>query len=308
MTISQCIDKIAKLLNYFSVAGNIISGSDGTATDYRLRAVSLIDTAQKELCVHFPLKKSITMSQHRYKNLLPERNLIDIGEQTVFAVSGGQALTFVTDGKLRVTVERMESDGWRAYASLETRKYACFQKYTLRFEAYDAQRVVFTSMEPGATVYVGNAAVYDTHFDSDEEVPPRVSYYSHALPDDFYRFEDVTFTPTPKSSVQRDVPYCIGWRTFDVVRDFDGTFLLTYSAMCPTVDETTPTDTHLPLDEHLCELIPYYAAAVMSADDNSMLSSQLMSIYRTKVMNLDMNEAVHNIKNQLYGGGVRGVQ
>ncbi len=307
MTISQCLDKIAKLLNYFSVAGNIISSTDGTATDYRLRAVSLIDTAQKELCVHFPLSKSITMSQRKYKNLMPERSLMDIGEQTAFTVSNGTALTFVTDGKLRVSVEYFQDGQWTQYASLETRKYACFQKYVLRFTPYETQRIVFSSMEPGSTVYIGNTAVYNVPFDSDEEVPPRVSFYSHALPDDFYRFDEVTFTPTALSSVQKNVPYCIGWRTFDVVRDFDGVFLLKYFAMCPTIDETTPQDTKLSLEEHLCELIPYYAAAVLSADDNSALSSQLMSIYRTRVMNLEMNDAVHHIENSLYAGGGRGV-
>ena len=318
MTLGQCLDKVYKLINYFSLSGNKIARIDATATDYRYRAVSLIDTAQKELCVHYPIRKTCTMTQKRLRNLLPDATLADVGKRTVFDVSGAASMTFLTDAPLKVTVQYWQDAaeetegspaveaGWVEQASLTTAKYACFKEYVLRFEPFDRQQILFASLDPASYTYVGNMAVYAEQFASDMDVPPWRSFRSHTLPEDFYRFEEVTFQPTPSSFVTKDVPYALGYRTIDIDRRFDGSFLVVYRAMCPTIDEQSSEDTPLVIDEVCAELIPYYAAAILSAEENPQLSQQLMSLYRTKLANLDVSAVTDHIRNDFYGGGVRG--
>lgn len=318
MTIAQCLDKIFQLMNHYSLSGNKIPKSDAVLTDYRYRALSLVDTAQKELCVHFPIRKTCTMTQRRLRNLLPDANIADVGQRKVFDLSNAAALTFLTDAALTVTVYRWQNAveetedtpaaeaGWVEEAALTTAKNTCFREYVLRFAPYERQQLVFTPLGSTNYAYIGNAAAYAEVFDTDDAVPAFRSFRSHPLPEDFYRFEDISFQPAPASHVIKDIPYALGYRTIEIDRRFDGAFLLVYRAMCPTVDTTTPEDTVLPVGDICAELIPYYAAAILAAEENPQLSQQLMSIYHTKVLNLDTAAALGHVENDFYKGGVSG--
>lgn len=280
MTFGECLVKVRKLINYYSIAGSVVAEGDETGRDYSARAAAAIDSAQKELAGLCPLIKHLLFEQLplRPKAVRAEMRRLR-GNEYIYA-KGAAVFSLLADGAVTAALERCIDGQWTAVLTVNAADGDGMRPVsgalTTAPEAGDKMRLKLSA----ADAIIGCVGLFEG-FPGQEEVPVYGNYRFHPLPSDFGREALVTARPFA-GRVGRKAFYSVREGKIGFPWDFSGSIDLEYQVKPTTVTETTDTDFALMLPEEAAEIIPCYAAALLLTDEDPRLSQFFMELYRER--------------------------
>lgn len=303
MTLQQCLDKTKKLINYYSISGETVSTQDPVQKDYTSRALSAIDTAQKELAARRPLVRHICFTQHRLQPLASLPGFRRIEGSLYLQAQDAAAFSLLCDGNLTLRLESGEGEEWESLYSTSHTAHGQIQR--LAWQAPAGSIPVGKSLRlfiESDGAFLADAALYAA-FPQQEDIPILGARRFHSLPENFSKLLDCH--PQGKhGQIMRTGFACIDNGKIGFPWDFEGVVWLAYTAYPCCICDSTDPSAQLELAEDAAEAIPFYAAAMLLTQEDPKLSEFFLHTYTDKLRAL---EAVtgFQIRNQLFEGGRR---
>lgn len=303
MTLQECLDKTRKLMNYYSISGEIVSAQDPVQRDYRFRALAAIDTAQKELAARRPLIRHISFTQHTLRALdsLPGFRRLS-GTLCLEAPAAG-AFSLMCDGDLTLQIEMQCNGKWESlYRHFHTGNG---QLECLAWESPAGTILPDTpvrlSME-SSSAFLADAALFAA-FPEHEDIPVLGARRFRNLPENFCRL--ISCRPEGRlGQILRTGFARIEKGKIGFPWDFDGAVQLEYTAYPAGIDENSDPGTELELGQDAAEAIPFYTAAMLLTEENPKLSEFFLHTYTAKLRALETMTGFQ-IRNRLFGGYAR---
>lgn len=302
MTVRECLDKTRKLINYYSISGETITASDPKQADYSFRALSAIDTAQKELAARRPLIRHTVLTQHEIRPLAVLPGMRKAEGDVVLEAAGAGAFSMMCDADCTVVMERWEGSAWQTAAHLGHTGCGMMETVCLQAQTLPPQDDRVRVTVSGGNMFIADAALY-RKFPENEDIPLFGTRRFHALPEDFRRM--VECRPSGSiGKVMRSGFSAVQDGKIGFPWDFDGTAAIEYTLWPKTVDESTGIDQELELGADAAEIVPFYAAAMLLTDEDPALAEFFLSQYTQRLRALEMLSGF-GIRNTLFSGGGR---
>lgn len=299
MNLLQCEDKIIKLLNFYSISGNIISKTDSNYLDYSLRFRVLTDTAQKEIAT---TAKKIRKLKHIAQNPIPSQLInplysFDIvqhlTDDITYSATGSRAYTFKVDNPATIYIEEQVNNVWGILQVIThtspLNEFTEYKGLITPSSILNSVRIRFS----GNYVYnIRDIALFAYTFSSPSTIPQYQKYNLYTMPDDFYQLNKVIFKGSPTEGYGYNPTSDFYWEKRNVLAvnyNYKGEFTIDYSAYPSTIDDNTVETYEFEIDLEAQEAIPYYVASMMMMHENPSIGNKLYSLYQGKLANLDDN-------------------
>jgi hypothetical protein len=315
MTLSQVKEKAIKLINFYSISGNLISTSDPSYLDYSLRMNSLIDAAQKEIATTSKsIRKTTRISQKPIPSQLDGSNYYNFdivqhtNEDIIYSAEASRAYTFKVDNVADIYIEQSNDDGttWTTTQTINhlspTGEFIEYKNLITLSEADNLVRIRFS----GNYVYnLRDVALFEYTFPNAASIPQYRSYNEYTMPSDFYKLVKVTTIGNVMDSrtYRPQTQFYWSQRNVLVVKYYDECELdIEYNAYPTTINDYTSDDTTLEIDIEAQEAVPYYVAAHLMMDENGNINNKLFAMYQGKLSNLqdDKPNGATQIVNSLF--------
>lgn len=299
MNITQCDDKVIKLINYFSISGNIIPTVDPNSQDYRLRFRAHYDAAQKEISTVKTIRRTHKISQNPIPNQLNNPlYMFDIIQHldtdlTDMTAKGSKAYTFKVDNIATIYVEEEINGVWTVLETINhTTPVGEFTEYKGLITASSTTNNIRVRFSGSYPYNIRDRALFKYTFPNAEAVPQHQRYNLYTMPTVFYKLNKVVF----KGDASQGYPYNptadFFWEKSNVIAINyynKGEYTIDYNAYPQDITDSTPSSYEFEVDIEAQELIPFYTAAMVMMDENGNINNKLYAIYQGKVANLDNN-------------------
>jgi hypothetical protein len=286
-----------KLLNQWSISGNLISEADENTLDMTLRFSAFLNKYMQEIATaakYIHKKKSI--SQNPIANLLSNPvdcfNVIQHTSQdlTTMVAKGAKSYHFMIDGVSSWVIEEERTSGvWTvlstASQSSPKGQYTRYKGFTGVTDPSYNVRIRFT----GDYVYnIRNRALYEFNFPTVEDIPDYERYVIYEMPTDFYMLNKVVYKG---QNMVYDNTLDWQWEgrnkialNYYLVGEID----IFYYAYPEVIPESVADDYVLPLDEEACQAATYGVACEIFRTDpqNKSVSDKLYAVYQGKLANM----------------------
>jgi hypothetical protein len=296
----QADDKVIKLINFYSISGNVIATTDPNYLDYSLRFRGLYDTCQKSIATTAKsIRKTKKISQYPIVNQLSgQAKTFDIVQHLagdiIYSATGSRAYCFKVDNISSVYIEEETSVG--VWGVLNTITHTA---PTLEFTEYkglinpsnvaNSIRIRFS----GSYIYnIRDIAMFAYTFPSAGVIPSYSEYNLYTMPTDFYKLNKLISKGSPSLGDIYNPSTPFYWEDSNVLAvkyDYVGEFTVDYSAYPATIDDVTVNTYDFEVDTDAVEAIPYYVASMMMMHENPSIGNKLFALYQGMVMNLDNN-------------------
>lgn len=293
LTLGEAKRKALKLIDEYSINGQKVS--DEKNKDYLLKMNDFADMAQQELSLFRKVPAHFEITQYTISNLIssdPGTDRIQhLKEDLTYEGVGAKSFYFEVDNIATVYIEELMSDGsWILKQTINTTNGSGFKTYKGFVSISDDSHTVRLRFS-GIYVYnIRNIALYSYVFASVDAIPSYSRKVKYQMPTDFYEVDKVIF-----ENNQGDYESLMNyyWEegttgSFLVVDyNYQGKIRIEYYKRPGHIDDNTSDLYEFEVDYSLQNLIPYYIASMVKADENPALSSNYRRIYETGLINLE---------------------
>jgi hypothetical protein len=301
MTLGECLSNIKRLINYESVAGVMVPPSDPTLRDYMRRAVGAVNDALRELAAKSPLLRRVTYSQHTLRAAAVADGMRRLSGEMTLEGRGAGAFSMLCDGDVTVTLTRKVGGAWQSEVTAQHEDSGKLETFSLTMPTLPGEDDEIRTVITGEGVFVASAALYRA-FPENEGIPIYGARRFHPLPEDFGGLRSVTAKPFYRARGLMRM-YAVENGGIGFPWDFDGTAELTYVSLPAMVTGDTPESTVLDAAEECADAIPYFAAALLLAEEEPELSERYMKRYQSR-LNDTPGGTGRRVHNTLFGGAV----
>jgi len=304
--LSEVKNRILKVMNEYSVAGEVISSTDENALDYLLRMNSLIDMEQRKIATTSrKISKCLRFTQYPLTNYV---NTTGITRYTGTALYFGgstsiKSYSLQVDGSCTVDVE--ESVDGITYTTLDTTAVTI-----TTFGQFDTVRGNIT---PTTDYYVrlkvsgtydfniGTVALYSATFPLDSDVPLYDDYIAKTLPADFY---NIDYILTGDNNDYRPlIDFVVEGRTILMIPfNTNGEVRVFYWAYPTAISDTTLDTITLDIEDDAIDALVYGVALELVDETSSELYQRIKSKYDfyLSTLNNTITRSVQ-VKQRLFG-------
>lgn len=286
-----------KLLNQWSISGNLIAETDENTLDMTLRFPAFLNKYLQEIATAAKyIHKKKTVSQNPIPNILTSPlTCFDIiqhtdSDITTMVAKGAKSYHFMVDGVSSWVIEEERTSGvWTELSngSQTTPKgqYTRYKGFTGVTDPLYNVRIRFTGAYP---YNIRNRAMYAYVFPTVDDIPDYERYVIYDMPDDFYMLNKVV---QKGQSMIYDNTLDWNWEGRDKIAlnyFLVGEIDIHYHAY-PTVVPDNVTDEYiLELDEEACQAATYGVACEVFRTDpqNKSVSDKLYAVYQGKLANM----------------------
>ncbi len=297
MTLGEMKKRCLQLAFRYSRKGEVLEDGNPGKKEYLLMLPALIDAAQKELAASAgKLRAAFAVSHFPPENLLRIRGeeLFPVyafdGEDLVFCARGAHACTFAVDGNADVTFEERRQVGGKLLVSklgeLRARPTQGFETFGVALAPADPRSTVAVRFCGDNAFHLQQLALYAEAFEA-ERTPPYRPYSVYRLPEDCLCLEPdgVWVNGRPLHESPAADGFLPGNGCVRIARGAPGAYRIGYYRFPKTVDDTTPDDAHLEVDDDLQAAIACYAAGQLLKEDDRVLSAQYLNEYELRKAN-----------------------
>lgn len=286
-----------KLLNQWSISGNLIPETDENTLDMTLRFPAFLNKYLQEIATtakYIHKKKSI--SQNPITNLLPNPltcfDIIQHTDQdlTTMVAKGAKSYHFMIDSVATWVIEEERTAGvWTELSSASQSspkgEYTRYKGFTGCTDPSYNVRIRFTGAYP---FNVRDRALYAYLFPTVEDVPNFERYVIYEMPTDFFMLNKVVLKG---QSMVYDNTLDWNWEgrnkiaiNYFLVGEID----IFYHAYPEIVPDNVADNYILQLDEEACQALTYGVASEVFRTDpqNKSVSDKLYSVYQGKLANM----------------------
>lgn len=304
--LSEVKNRILKVMNEYSVSGEVISTTDENALDYLLRMNSLIDMQQRKVATTLKkISKCLKFTQYPLTNY--GSNAIVRFEGTDIYVGGYQNInsySLKVDGSCTITIE--ESVDAVTYTTLDTE--------TVTITTFGTFETVRGNITPTTDYYVrikisgtydfniSPVALYTATFPTDSDVPVYDDYLAKTLPSDFYNIDYITVGNNNDYKMLTDYKQ-EGRTTLYIPFNTTGEVRIYYWAYPTKIDDTTLDTITLDVDDEAVDVIVYGVALELVDETSTELYQRIRAKYEYFLGTLD-NSVVRSVqvKQRLFKG------
>lgn len=313
MILTDILRKAIKHVNFYSISGNLVSESDPSYLDYKLRYKDLTNTAQMEIATTSKkIRKQHKVSQNPIPNQIQSLYPFDIqqhlDEDIMFSATGSRAYSFKVDNVADVYIEQSADDGvtWTNITTINhltpTGQYTEYKGLISLSASTNLCRLRFG----GNYVYnFRDVALFAYGFPNAAVIPQYQDYVLYTMPSTFYKLDKVTLkgNTIDGNRYRQSVDYY--WESSNVLAVnyyFTGEFNIEYFAYPVVINDNTADNHELEIDVEAQEAIPYYVAAHLIMDENGNINNKLFAMYQGKLGNLDdtVKDGNTSVKNTLF--------
>lgn len=299
LTLSEIKTRILKVLNEYSINGEVIGAADENRMDYDLRMNSLIDMHQRKIATTVKkISKSYVFTQYPPTNAIADPDdQFDIVpyEGTTLYYSGGQdakSYYFEVDGDCTVTIQESEDgETWGGIVltlTPEPTRFGLFTAYKGNINPTTDYYVRY-KFEGDYAFNIRNIAFYTMAYPTDNDVPAYKDYRPYAMPSDFYQLryilqngqkaDDKDYLKTPRWQLEGNALY-IPWTE-------TGEFRVHYWGYPTAINDSTLDTATLDIDDEATDAIIYGVAMDLIDDERKDAYRRIQNKYVDFVSRLD---------------------
>lgn len=286
-----------KLLNQWSISGNLIPETDENTLDMSLRFPAFLNKYLQEIATSAKyIHKKFPISQNPIPNLLTNPiNCFDIIQHTdtdltTMLSKGAKSYHFMVDGVSSWVIEEEQTAGvWTELSngsqSLPKGQYTRYKGFTGVTDPSYNVRIRFTGAYP---YNIRNRALYAYLFPTVEDIPDYERYVVYDMPDDFYMLNKVI---QKGQAMVYDNTLDWNWEGRDKIAlnyFLVGEIDIHYHSYPAVVPDNVADDYLLELDEEACQAATYGVACEVFRTDpqNKSVSDKLYAVYQGKLANM----------------------
>lgn len=315
ITLSEMKERILKVMNEYSINGELVASTDENRMDYDLRMNSLIDMHQRKMATSAlkakKILKSYTFTQYSPENKISgDRFDITRYEGNTLYFNGGinpKSYTIQVDGSCTITVEQ----------SADAETYTTVEATTVTITTFGTFESVCGNISPTEDYYVRikvagtyhfnvrGVALYDVTYPSDDDVPDYEAYRKISMPSDFYQFRNLVLNGQTVRGEEYGVLTRFGVEGRNYLYlpwDMRGEIRVHYYAYPTVIDDDTLESATLDVDDEVIDVIVYGVALDLIDDDNTVLYQKLLNKYNEFFAGIDNNivRGGGTVKNNLF--------
>lgn len=289
--------------------------STSALNDYIPKMNGYFDSAQKEVALIKPIRKTFSITQNNPENLLGTSTSLfslqeHINEDVIYECVGATSYHFFVDDIATIYIEEYLIDTWTVIQTIDHVSNT-YKTYKGLFSITNATNKVRIRFSGSYYYHFHNVAMWAIPFSSAEKIPNFSNFAYHTVPNDFYKAEKVTKDGVATKDYHWENPHLLRLDYYDY-----GEFLLHYQAYPTTIDENTLDSYEFEVDIEAQEALPYYVAAYCVVTEDQQYYVNFLSEYRGRLSNLDAKGTFGNantnngnagIKNTFFRGGKRGI-
>jgi hypothetical protein len=289
MNLSQLKTNVLKLIAEYS--NNGIAISQGKNADYLNRVIPLANAGMTEITTLGKRKsKTIRISQNPIDPIAGRFTGFDvvIHKDTDIINNVGlnvNAYYFEVDNTATVYVEEENPTGqWNTLQTIQNTVKGQYTTYKGLVSSTHNVRLRFS----GPYLYnIKNIALFNTPFETVDDIPDYKPYVPHIMPTDFYMIKEISVdAPSRQYSSIADVHWQ-DQQTLLIGYYYSSQLVINYYAYPTLLSDTVTDDTELDLDQLASQILPYYVSAYVKNDEDVTMSAQFLNIYETKLARLN---------------------
>lgn len=302
-----------KLLNQWSISGNLIAETDENTLDMTLRFPAFLNKYLLEVATTAKyLHKKKSISQNPILNMITNPlGCFDVVQHTsddliMMVAKGAKSYHFMVDGYSNWVIEEERAPG--LWAELGVGSQTSPQNEYTRYKGFTGctnpnynVRIRFTGQYP---YNVRNYALYAYLFPTVSDIPDYERYVIYTMPDDFYMLNKVLYKG---QAMVYDNTLDWNWEGRDKIAlnyFLVGEIDVFYYAYPDVVADDVLDSYVLPLDEEACQAITYGVASEIFRTDpqNKSVSDKLFAVYQNKLANMTNAITIGStsVKNSLF--------
>lgn len=305
-----------KLLNQWSISGNLIASTDENTLDMTLRFPAFLNKYLQEIATTAKyIHKKHSISQNPIPNLLSNSlNCFNIVQHTdaditTMVAKGAKTYHFDVDNVASwVIEEERTTDVWTELSSASQSspkgQYTKYKGYTGVTDPSYNVRIRFTGLYP---YNIRNRALYAYTWPTVADIPDYEQYVIYDMPSNYFKLNKIV---QKGQCMLRDDTVDWYWegRTQLALNYFlVGEIDIHYFAYPDVVPENVADEYILQLDEEACQAATYGVACEVFRTDpqNKSVSDKLFAVYQGKLGNMNnlVTTGSTSVKNGLYGTG-----
>jgi hypothetical protein len=277
MTWKEVKDAALQMMFAYSSGGRLIDA----AQDYLLAMPAVANTAIRDLAAVCPVRRTLTIKQYPDTNIADDYTETDDGY--LFTAMNAKSFYCEMDGRANVRFEYVEGDGTIILLDMITVDNKTYKPVRYKFEQ-GARVRVYVEGNPDIKDYAFYAREYGEL--SEIPSPADVQRYSvKGLVSEQHALRFMRFDIKPFRLGHRDISayvYYDGADTIMVPSLVRGEITVYYEAY-PTQITANTLDAHeIELDGEACDIIPFYIASVLYAEDDRELASYYRREYNAR--------------------------
>ncbi len=315
ITLGEMKTRILKVMNEYSINGELVASTDENRMDYDLRMNSLIDMHQRKMATS-ALKAKKILKSYVFTQYSPENKIagdrFDITryEGTTLYFAGGtnpKSYTIQIDGSCTVTVEQSE----------DAETYTTVEATAVTITTFGTFQTVHNNITPTTDYYVRikvtgtydfnirGAAFYAVTYPLASDIPDYEAYRKVTMPTDFYQFRNLVLNGQTIRGEEYGVLTRFGVEGRNYLYlpwDLRGEVRVYYFAYPTVIDDTTLDTVTLDVDDEVIDVIVYGVALDLIDDDNTILHQNVLNKYNEFFAGVDNNivRGGGTIKNSLF--------
>lgn len=314
MNLQELREKAIKLINFYSISGNIIPETDNSYLDYKLRINALTDIAQKEIATTAKrIRKQQKITQKPIASQLPNPlynfDIVQhLDSDIIYSATGSKAYTFKVDNVSTVYIEESSNSGstWTTLSTIShTTPLNQFTEYKGLITLSNTSNLARIRFSGNYPYNFRDVALFAYTFPNVSAIPQYQNYNLYTMPSDFYQLNKITlkgnrddgnrYTPTADFYWEKRNVLAVNY--YNV-----GEYVIDYYAYPTTINDSTSDLFELEIDIEAQEAIPYYVASHLMMDENGNINNKLYGIYQGKLSNLDdkVSNGSTSISNTLF--------
>ncbi len=305
--LSEVKNRILKVMNEYSVSGEVISATDENALDYLLRMNSLIDIHQRKIATTLKkISKCLKFTQYPLINYAVSEGITRF-EGTDLYFGGNQGIKSYcvkVDGSCTVTIEQ-SVDGV-TYTTLETTAVVIttFGQFETVRGNITPTTDYYVRMKISGTYdfNISSVALYSATFPTDSDVPVYDDYIAKTLPTDLYNINYIMVGDNNEYKMLVDYKQ-EGRTTLLIPFDTTGEIRMYYWAYPAKIDDTTLDTITLDVDDEAIDVVVYGVALELVDETSTELYQRIKSKYEYFLGTLDNSVSVSpKIRQRLFKG------
>lgn len=314
LTLGEVKLRVRKILNEFSINGEVIGATDENRMDYDLRMNSLIDMQQRKIATS---SKKISAS-YVFSQYPPTNTIANPLSQFDLIQYTGTKLTY--SGSANVHSYYIEADGYCILTfkeSVDGLTWSAFDVVSIvptRYGLFTASKGLltpttgyYTEMEVTGTYdfSIRNIALYSNTYPTAADVPPYKDFRPYAMPANYYKLQKI------KLNGQRadDKGYIITSEWEQEGRNYiyipfaeKGEYRIYYWAYPTAIDDTTLDTVTLDIDDEAIDPLVYGVAMDLIEDERGIAYQRIQAKYSEFTSRLDNStpKGGATVKNRLF--------
>jgi len=280
MTYRDIKDAALMLMFSYSVGGEPNDTAKGAAADYIRAMAPPTNAALRDLASVCPIQRRLVVKQY---DAVKADSKVEQGDVITITAEGARAFYCELDGGGTAHFEAIQTDG----SIVRLQSLALDNRFMAPVRYLFSERVHARVVLEG-NVRVQNHAFYDERFDIDADIPSPGEAQTYSIAEliksqselPFYKF-DLRPIRCGEKDISAYVKYD-GRDSLTIPSGIKGEIHVHYLAYPTPITKDTPDSFEIELPNEAADLVPYYIASVLYAEDDMALAREYRNEYYAK--------------------------